>query len=1186
MIDFQIRMKSFWGKICCILCIGVLAVVMLSCGGHGGRTGKAIPGPYDNLPSLGSQISLAMLKSSSGAPQGVRISFWRVNLPDVVGYYIYRDESPILTKDPTKRVNNGEMVPQPPPSESIVVFLDFFNAEIGKTYYYRVTSVDNDGDESVFSDEASITISSFSVFSFSPTSAPVGTLITINGENFGTYDPNNDKVEFTGVVDTKRPSALTPGKVQAVVTPDRWLPNRIQVYVPEGATVGPLTITVGGVSLDTEAIFTNLSPYITSVTPDPVTSGEILTFQGNNLGERRANNRLLLNDVPYNTIQTWTPTEVTALVPYGIETGLYEVRLRVERPAGGFVRTNGAYTDIIGLPFAPVLTKVSPQWGDAGTTEVTLEGQNFGTDPSKFEVLINGASVSGSSFNFFSDTLVKFNLPVGLSRTGYVQAIIHAAEDLQSNTLRYFANVGEPSVIPTGAIIGFEMGKYSDVEYDSTGQIHLIYTDTTANSTNVLFYSVGTTSSGFTEEPLEFSAAEKVGSLALAIDGADNLHLTYLSTPAGASSVDLNYAYFDGSSWTNEVIDSFSGLSVSEPVDIAVFGNSGSVDRIVGMRIPGTGVTIYYKLSGETTWSNVLARGESDKQSVGYHLAIDLLDSGYEPPNQSLPYEVGIAYSGFDSSDGIYFVEFTFSFDLTNFFSQRVDSADTEVLEVDTEYFSDGYWWYPSVLYTTSTDVIWSAPFEGWLSELVVSGSSPRGRGSRLVVYPSQPSSVWVVGQWSSTSVFIAQRDMVEGGWDVSTVSVSPDTPDASGRWGLSVNPADGQDLVLSYFNSALTDPAVLEITPNGSAKVAFGDKWHIDELEISSQSIVVAPDSRPRAVFTHRLANGQKQMYLAEFVGTLPQGTEFPHLDTNRWKVTQIDSVTSGQLGRASVVAGSDDSYHLAFIKTVTVGQSDPQVLLHYGKLSGTTLTSQPISVVGNVSRGPQIAIGPTDSYIAVLCESATDNNLQLIWTWNSFSGVTTEIIFQGPPLVPSYDVAFHYNQGFPVVAYYNPNAGGVVIKDFLDDSEVLVPGSAGFDYGITLTMDETDHASVTASDLAGTKAGKWIHWDPNLGTYVVSDFVGLADASLTLSQARTVLGPVVSSYYISPSSLSGHVVRTSFYDGISSWSHATIASTNGSSVPILHSLDTFSSDASITLIYGGSEFYNNLAVFPALRP
>jgi len=1127
-----------------------------------------------------------MLKTSSGAPQGVRISFWRVDLPDVVGYYIYRDESPILTKDPTKRINNGEMIPQTPQGEDIVVFLDLFNAAVGKTYYYRVTSVDNDGDESVFSDEASITISTFVVFSFSPTSAPVGTLITINGENFGTYDPNTDKVEFTGVVDTKRPSALTPGKVQAVVTPDRWLPNRIQVNVPEGATVGPLTITVGGVSLDTETPFTNLSPYITSVTPDPATSGDVLTFQGNNLGSRRANNRLLLNDVPYNTIQTWTPTQVTALVPYGIETGLYEVRLRVERPTGGFVRTNGAYTDIIGLPLAPVLTKVSPQWGDAGTTEVTLEGQNFGTDPSKLEVLINGASVTGSSFSFFSDTLVKFNLPIGLNRVGYVQAIMHAAEDLQSNTLRYFANVGEPSVIPTGAIVGFEMGKYSDVEYDSTGRVHLVYSDTTGNSTNVLFYCTGTTSSGFTEEPLEFSAAKEVGSLALAVDSMDNLHLAYLSVPTGASSVDLNYAYFDGSSWANEVVDSFSGLSVSEPIDIAVFGTSSPVDRIVAMRIPGTGVRVYYKLSGDTKWSNVLARSEKSQESVGHHLAIDLLDLGFQPPQQSLPYEIGIAYSVFDSSQGVYFVEFAFSSDLAYFFSERVTTVDSEVLEVDTEYFSDGYWWYPSVLYTTSTDVVWYMFLDGWLGEIVTSGSPPIGAGSRLVVFPSQPSSVWVVGQQSATSIFYAHRDLVNGGWTISTRSVSPDTPDASGRWGLSVNPVNGQDLSLSYFNSSPTDPSLLEITASGSNKVNFGDKWDIDELEISSQSIVIGPDSRPRAVFTHRLANGEKRMYFAEFVGTLPRGNEFPHLDTNRWKVTQIDSVTSGQLGRASMVPGSDGSYHLAFIKTVTVGQSGPQVLLHYGNLSGTTLTSQPISLVGNVSNSPQIAVGPTDSYIAVLCESAADNNLQLIWTWNTFNGVTTEIIFQGPPLVPSYDVAFHYNQGFPVVAYYNPTAGGVVIKDFLDGSEVLVPGSAGFEYGISLTMDETDHASVTASDLAGSKAGKWIHWDQALGSYVVSDFVALADASLSLSQARTVLGPVVSYCYVSPSSFDAHIMGTSFYDGISNWSQATVASTNGSSVPVLHSIDAFSSDASITLIYGGSEFYNNLAVFPAWRP
>jgi hypothetical protein len=78
------------------------------------------------------------------------------------------------------------------------------------------------------------------ITSISPSSGPVGTQVTITGEHFGAAQ-GDSKVTFNGI--------------DAGVA-DSWSDMTIMIKVPEGATTGPVVVTVNGQASNNDKIFT------------------------------------------------------------------------------------------------------------------------------------------------------------------------------------------------------------------------------------------------------------------------------------------------------------------------------------------------------------------------------------------------------------------------------------------------------------------------------------------------------------------------------------------------------------------------------------------------------------------------------------------------------------------------------------------------------------------------------------------------------------------------------------------------------------------------------------------------------------------------------------------------------------------------------------------------------------------
>jgi gliding motility-associated-like protein len=179
-----------------------------------------------------------------------------------------------------------------------------------------VGDIDGDGEpDIVFTNKTSGTVSVYRntislnapvppvITSFTPTSGPVGTTVTITGTNFSPT-PANNIVKF--------------GTLQAVVTASTS--TQLTVILPAGTTNNPISVTVNGLtgSSATPFVVTAPSPppVITSLSQTFGYVGMTLIINGTNFSTTLANNIVWFGAVKANvTVATTTQLQVT--VPAG-----------------------------------------------------------------------------------------------------------------------------------------------------------------------------------------------------------------------------------------------------------------------------------------------------------------------------------------------------------------------------------------------------------------------------------------------------------------------------------------------------------------------------------------------------------------------------------------------------------------------------------------------------------------------------------------------------------------------------------------------------------------------------------------------------------------------------------------------------------------------------------------------------
>ena len=258
-----------------------------------------------------------------------------------------------------------------------------------------VTGTGTSGDKRIVVESVAPQISSVS-----PRQVLYSQVVTVTGINFG----------------SSRGSSTV--RVGSVVIPssslDGWSNTRIRFRVPTNIPSGNVTVrtskgTSNAIRLEI------LSPYLASVSPSSVKSGDRLTLTGANFRSSRGGSYVLFapNVRPSSgDYVTWSDSRIVVRVPAGAQSG--DVKVAVIG-AG----TSGAKRIVVeSVASPPRITSVSPRQVQYSQV-VTVTGNNFGSSRGSSTVRIGSVAIPASALASWSNTRIRFRVPTNV-RSGNV----------------------------------------------------------------------------------------------------------------------------------------------------------------------------------------------------------------------------------------------------------------------------------------------------------------------------------------------------------------------------------------------------------------------------------------------------------------------------------------------------------------------------------------------------------------------------------------------------------------------------------------------------------------------------------------------------------------------------------------------------------------------------------------------
>jgi len=195
-----------------------------------------------------------------------------------------------------------------------------------------------------------------SVSSFSPASAAVGAMVTINGSNF----TPGSAVKFNGI------ASASVNKVSSSV---------LQATVPAGATSGKIVVITTGGSATSGSDFTITStpqtgvPTIASFAPQSGSVGSVVTVTGTNL---TGTTQVKFNGVASTSLINITATSLQASVPTNASSG----KITVYTPAGNVTSSTSFSVTAAPPQPAPTIASFAPASAAAGVA-ITVTGTNL-----------------------------------------------------------------------------------------------------------------------------------------------------------------------------------------------------------------------------------------------------------------------------------------------------------------------------------------------------------------------------------------------------------------------------------------------------------------------------------------------------------------------------------------------------------------------------------------------------------------------------------------------------------------------------------------------------------------------------------------------------------------------------------------------------------------------------------------
>src|SRR5262249_19235939 len=132
-------------------------------------------------------------------------------------------------------------------------------------------------------------------------SGPVTTQVQISGTGFGS---TQGSVTFSG----------------STASISNWSDTSITATVPNGANTGPVVVTIGAVSSNSNAYFTIPLAQVTSTLPTSGVGGAQVTVNGSGFHNTQGSGSIAFNGQTA-TVVSWSDTQIVARVPAGTRTG-------------------------------------------------------------------------------------------------------------------------------------------------------------------------------------------------------------------------------------------------------------------------------------------------------------------------------------------------------------------------------------------------------------------------------------------------------------------------------------------------------------------------------------------------------------------------------------------------------------------------------------------------------------------------------------------------------------------------------------------------------------------------------------------------------------------------------------------------------------------------------------------------
>jgi Bacterial Ig domain/IPT/TIG domain len=253
-----------------------------------------------------------------------------------------------------------------------------------------------------------------SITNLSPNSGPVGTPVTITGTNFGSTQ-GTSTVTFNGTT----------------ATPTSWSTTSIGVPVPDGATTGPIVVSVAGQA--SNGVTFTVTPKIDSLTPNFGPVGTSVTISGSTFGATQGSSTVTFNGSAAAPT-SWSATSIAVPVPAAATSGTVVVTVAGQASNG------------VTFTVTPKINSLTPGSGSVGTS-VTITGTTFGATQGTSTVTFNGAAATPTSWSATS-----ISVPVPAAATSGLVVVTVAGQ--ASNGVNFTVPPVISSLTPNGGLPG------------------------------------------------------------------------------------------------------------------------------------------------------------------------------------------------------------------------------------------------------------------------------------------------------------------------------------------------------------------------------------------------------------------------------------------------------------------------------------------------------------------------------------------------------------------------------------------------------------------------------------------------------------------------------------------------------------------------------------------------------------